>query len=128
MSEESSLAQQGRPQRSGEDRRQFVRQRVPVTDPLQIKVSHTFPLRAEIFDIGAGGVFILTTDPLPVGSKVQYSFNLPDGHGPVEGQAKVVREEETLGMAIEFEDLSPDDLERLKNFVASLLFKVPFKP
>ena len=113
---------------SSRDSRQFVRQRVPVTHPLEIKVSLTSPLRAQISDIGEGGVFILTTNPLPVGSKVQYSFNLPDDHDPVEGQGKVVREEETMGMAIEFEDLSPDDLERLKNFVASLLFKVPSKP
>ncbi len=109
-------------------RRKFVRQRVPVTRPLEITVSHTVPLRAEISDIGEGGVFILTSNPLPVGSKVQYSFNLPDDHDPVEGQGKVVREEETLGMAIGFEDLSPDDLERLQTFVASLLFKVPSKP
>ncbi len=101
---------------------------MPVTHPLEIKVSLTPPLRAEISDIGAGGVFILTRGPLPVGSKVQYSFYLPDNYGPVEGQGKVVREEETMGMAIEFEDLSPNDLERLKFFVASLLFKVPSKP
>ncbi len=113
---------------STRDRRQFVRQRVPVTRPLEIKVSLTIPLRAEISDIGEGGVFILTSNPLPVGSKVQYSFNLPDDHDPVEGQGKVVRDEATMGMAIEFEGLSPEDLERVKMFVASLLFKVPSKP
>ena len=113
---------------STRDRRQFVRQRVPVVHPLEIKVSLTVPLRAEISDIGEGGVFILTSNPLPVGSKVEYSFNLPDDHDPVEGQGEVVHEKETMGMAIEFEDLSPDNLKRLKIFVDSLLFKVPSKP
>ncbi len=101
---------------------------MPVAHPLEIKVSLTSPLRAQISDIGEGGVFILTRTPLPLGSKVQYSFNLPDDHDPVEGQGKVVRKDETMGMAIEFEDLSPDDLERLKFFVASLQFKAPSKP
>ncbi len=39
-----------------------------------------------------------------------------------------MREKETMGMAIELEGLSPEDFERVKLFVASLLFKVPSKP
>ena len=82
-------------------------------------------MTAQITDLGEGGALVVTRNPLPAGTGLQYKFYLADDPKPFEGEARVVREEQTLGMAVEFQGLSEEDRERIKLFVASVLFKVP---
>ena len=110
---------------SNRDRRRSVRQRVPVTRPVDIEYILQIPVTAQIADLGAGGTFIVTPNPLPAGTGLQYKLYLADDPKPIEDQARVVREEQTVGMAVEFQGLSEEEHERLKLFVASVLFKVP---
>jgi uncharacterized protein (TIGR02266 family) len=71
--------------------------------------------------LGAGGMFIETPHPKPIGSRVELQFNLPGMDGPVELAGKVawVREVERSapgGMGIAFEgveDQLRDQIDRL---------------
>ena len=69
-------------------------------------------------DLGEGGAFIVTPNPLPVGTRLRYKFHLRADPMQIEGEASVVRIEPTLGMAIEFKGLSQKELERIKLLVA----------
>ncbi len=105
------------------DRRQCVRQRVPVVQPVEIEYTPEIRVKPQIADLGSGGAFIVTPDPLPAGTGLQYKFYLPHDPKPIKGQGRVVREEQTVGMAVEFEGLSQEDHERIKMFVTSVLFR-----
>ncbi len=107
------------------ERRSAVRQRVPVVQPVALEYTAMTPATAPIADIGASGAFVITHTPLPAGTGLNYKLLLPSDPEPIKGQARVVREEQNLGMAVEFEGLRREDHERIKLFVASVLFKVP---
>ncbi len=111
---------------SNRDRRRFVRQRVPVTHPVEIKYALEVPVTAQLADLGEAGAFVITPNPLSSGTGLQYKFSLPNDPKPIEGQARAVWEEPRVGMGIEFQGLSQEDHERIKFFVASLLFKMPY--
>ena len=96
-----------------------------VTQPVEIDYTPEIPVTAQIADLGEGGALVVTPNPLPAGTGLRYKFSLPNDPNPIEGQARVVREEQTLAMAVEFQGLSQEDQERIKFFVASVLFKVP---
>lgn len=68
-------------------------------------------------NLSAGGIFIKTSDPLPIGSQVSLEFSLfEEGVKLVEAEGKVVRIVETEpnqiwknpGMAVEFSYLDPE--------------------
>ena len=71
--------------------------------------------------LGAGGMFIETPHPRPIGSRVELQFNLPGMDAPVELAGKVawvrdVRRSEPGGMGIAFEgveDQLRDQIDRL---------------
>jgi uncharacterized protein (TIGR02266 family) len=76
-------------------------------------------------DINEGGLFVETDNPLPVGSEVALQFRLPGGWGGVESKARVVRvavaeAERVGGMAVEFDDLSDVDRDRLNRIISDL--------
>ena len=102
-----------------EDRRRFIR------IPKRVEFAYTTELTliAEIADLGEAGAFVVTPDPLPAGTGLQYKFYLPDDLKPIEGQARVVRQEQTVGMAVEFQGLSQEDHERIRRLVASEALK-----
>jgi c-di-GMP-binding flagellar brake protein YcgR len=68
-------------------------------------------------DVSTGGMFVETSIPCEVGTRVELRFHVNDG-GPI-----IVTSAETkyivpkLGMGVEFVDLSPSDRERLENYV-----------
>jgi Tfp pilus assembly protein PilZ len=79
-------------------------------------------IQAQLSDLGEGGAFVDTSNPLPVGTRLTYRFSLPADSEPVRGEARVVWEQPTVGMALEFIGLSAADHDRLRFFVASEFF------
>ena len=58
--------------------------------------------RAVTIDISEGGVWISTSEPLPVGAKIDLSIN-DDWHGKIiSAEGLVARMEHGIGMAVEF--------------------------
>ena len=78
--------------------------------------------RARISDLSEGGAFIDTTFPQAVGSELEARFQLPDDPEPFECRARVAWAQPMLGMGIQFLDLSPADVDRLRFFVGSVFF------
>jgi hypothetical protein len=73
------------------------------------------PLNAR--DLGGGGAFLETPNPLPYGSLLTLRVDLPDGRS-FTVLARVVRQAES-GMGIAFIDLAADDRRAVLNYVAS---------
>ena len=76
-------------------------------------------------DINEGGLFVETENPLSVGSRIALQFRLPGGWGGVETRGRVVRVSPrggglSGGMAVEFDDLSDPDRERLNRIIRDL--------
>jgi hypothetical protein len=68
-------------------------------------------------DLSLEGVFILDEDPLPVGEKVK--FMLRQGIGEISLEGVVMRSEPSLGMAIQFTNVSREATRQLKLMIAS---------
>jgi uncharacterized protein (TIGR02266 family) len=74
-------------------------------------------------NLSSGGLFIRAAELLPADTRVSLSFCLPDGQ-PVFAGARVVRcvtqdSCEPRGMALQFEQVEPPNLEHLEQFIAS---------
>ncbi len=95
---------------------------IKVTDAFS--TSHYYYSR----DLSAGGMFLESLNPYPVGTLLHLEFSLPDGQPDVRATAEVMRSVTTelgdyqvlAGMGIKFLDLSPQDVERLKNYIEEL--------
>lgn len=109
---------------STEDRRQFAR----VQRQIEIEYSAELPVTTQTADLGAGGAFILTPEPLPVGANLQFRFYLGEKRRLIEGTARVAWAERTLGMAVEFLDLTLEDRERIRAYVGLEIFKKSLGP
>lgn len=106
-------------------RRRFVR------IPIRIEVEYrdeSFAFSGQISDLGEGGAFLDTPNPLPVGTDLKCKFYLPDDPKPIEGKARVVWQQLAVGMGVEFEGLSREDRKRIKFFVASKRAGDPGRP
>jgi uncharacterized protein (TIGR02266 family) len=72
-------------------------------------------------NISAGGMYIKTTEPFPVGSKVLISLPLKAGsHMHLKGIVVNIKRDigkQPPGMGIEFREVSDDELKRLRDFV-----------
>jgi hypothetical protein len=69
-------------------------------------------------DVSPGGMFIETSQPLPVDARVNVRFHLDDDGPVVIALGQVTYQIFKLGMGIEFMDLSPADCKRLEAYVA----------
>jgi len=74
-------------------------------------------------NISAGGLLLVTTEPLPVGTIIELKVELSDGQPPVECLAKVMRVEATaqegiFDTAVCFLDITSAQRARLNNFVS----------
>jgi CRP/FNR family cyclic AMP-dependent transcriptional regulator len=86
--------------------------------------------RAYIGNLGGGGLFIKTTQSLPVATLLNLEFNLPDSDHLITTKGKVVwtRSSETSdekkppGMGIQFIDMDSQDSERVKNYITNFKF------
>jgi len=70
-------------------------------------------------EISAGGMFIETKDPLPVGSRVTLRFNLSDSGDVMILVGEVGYHAGNLGMGIRFVEPTPEDLQRIQDYVSS---------
>ncbi|HEX2711530.1 MAG TPA: PilZ domain-containing protein [Candidatus Acidoferrales bacterium] len=69
--------------------------------------------------LGLGGLFILTSEPPPVGSMVKLIFELPNGD--VRARATVRHSEPGRGMGVEFTGMGFNDRARLQQLLKRLL-------
>src|SRR5205823_4277823 len=80
-------------------------------------------LFAYITDISALGIFVLTNNPEPPGTRLNLRFRTTPGEAPLEVEGQVIwinryrpdQQEENLnpGMGIQFQDLSPQQREQV---------------
>lgn len=73
-------------------------------------------------DISAGGIFVSTIKPLPVGSELTVSFVLPGGHsvttrGRVAWLSTPRDEDSRPGMGVRFEELEPEHRAAIDKFL-----------
>ncbi len=75
-------------------------------------------------DISRGGIFINTRSPLPVGTTVQVTVQIPGAAFPCVLRGRVTHVEPSSagsahdpGMGIEFTDVGHDDRESIETFV-----------
>lgn len=76
-------------------------------------------------DVSLGGMFIETTHPLAVGSRLNLRFNLDDNGPIILAVAEVAYQVVKLGMAIRFVDLAPEDRKRIEAYVARAAAPTP---
>lgn len=110
----------------GKDRR--AADRIPVTWSVDCETEDTF-LYASITNISALGIFVRTTDPLPVGTRMTMRF-VPPRAEPFTMQGVVqwvnpVRpsgDNPNPGMGIRFIDLSISERERLIEVIKTIAY------
>jgi c-di-GMP-binding flagellar brake protein YcgR len=68
-------------------------------------------------DVSPGGMFIETTDPLPVGSPLTVRFNLNERDRIVTATAQVAYHVEKMGMGIIFSEIEPQHLNAIRQYV-----------
>lgn len=106
-----------------EDRPQ--REAVRVQKPLEVTyTANCPPIEARIEDISEKGFFLDTTHALDIGSSIEFELALPDATPdvPIRGQGRVIWAAPMVGVGVEFQNLSREDRERIRFFVASVFF------
>ena len=68
-------------------------------------------------DVSTGGMFVETSIPCEVGTRVEVRFHLNDRDPIIVTSAETKYIVPNLGMGVEFIDLSPSDRERIENYV-----------
>ena len=83
-------------------------------------------------NVGHGGVFVRTPNPLEVGAKVELEFTLPETFRTIKAQAKVAwsrKEAESdlfpEGMGLTFIEIQPADQKALSEYVNKLAREYP---
>ncbi|KYF83634.1 hypothetical protein BE11_16520 [Sorangium cellulosum] len=119
--ERESLAPDSLDRRSSE--------RLDVTWLVDCETDDTF-LYASIANISEMGIFVRTTQPLSIGTRLTLRFSPPgsDGSYVLEGTVQWVNEVRPLhdnpnpGMGIRFVDLTPDDRERIVDTIRTIAY------
>lgn len=70
-------------------------------------------------DVSMSGMFIETTDPLPVGSTFTVRFNLDFKDRVVTAAAQVTYHVEKMGMGVLFTEVEPEDREAIREYIES---------
>ena len=70
-------------------------------------------------DISLGGMFIETTDLLPIGSVLTVRFNLDQREKIVTAAAKITYQIEKMGMGIVFTEISQEDSDAIRHYLES---------
>ena len=95
--------------------------------PLSIEVTYEFGdefIFSYLFDISGGGVFIQTEKPLDPGIEAQFCFHVPGLSDAflVKGTVAWTQHDEengNPGMGVRFDEMKPEDRERLDNFLST---------
>jgi type IV pilus assembly protein PilZ len=110
----------------GDERR--IHNRVDVTWAVDCSTEDTF-LYASLANISEMGIFVLTTEPLAIGTHLCLSFS-PPGHEPFKLDGVVawinrVRpngDNPNPGMGVRFVELRPSDRERLVEVIRAIAY------
>ncbi len=113
--------------RESENRRQS--DRVEVAWDVDCETDETF-LYASIRNISALGIFVLTQEPLEVGTELTLRFAPPGAPGPFAlkgsvqwvNQVRVLSENRNPGMGITFIDITRSDRERLVRTIRTIAY------
>jgi hypothetical protein len=73
---------------------------------------------SRVRDLSAGGVFVSTPDPIPVGAVIQMLFALPEGEIRVQGTVRFSAK--GRGFGVEFTKIGPSDRSRLLELLRRL--------
>jgi len=98
---------------------------IRVQKPLEITYSANCPpIQARIEDISETGFFLDNTNALQVDSELDFVVDLPDETGSkrIKGKGRVVWIQPTVGAGIQFLDLSQENRDAIRFFVASVYF------
>lgn len=92
---------------------------------MEYRTAESF-MEAYMMQVGKGGLFIQYDDPLPMGTEITVSFNLPGDPDVIMAKGRVVWRMENphhdvfdIGMGIKFTDISATDRLKIDNFVKS---------
>ncbi|MGK4002953.1 TIGR02266 family protein [Sorangium sp. So ce1036] len=104
-------------------------ERIDVTWLVDCETDDTF-LYASITNISEMGIFVRTTQPLSIGTRLTLRFSPPgsDGSYVLEGTVQWINEVRPLhdnpnpGMGIRFADLTPDDRERIVDTIRTIAY------
>ncbi len=94
--------------------------RRPLRVPLVVDVEYgpeTAPVRHRTRNIGTGGLFVSTEEPLPEGTPVKLRFTLPGHAEPIPVEAAVVWAEPLLGMGLRFTWLAAEHEAAISRYV-----------
>ncbi len=105
----------------GKERRQH--KRVPLEAEVDL-VGDTNFYTGFVEDISCGGLYVSTFNLQPIGTRIELSFTLPNGHRvEVPGQVRWIYDPIDLddkthpGMGIMFEALNPEDKQQIEAFI-----------
>jgi uncharacterized protein (TIGR02266 family) len=106
-----------------------VERRINSRIPISLEVtfdSGEQVLSSYLFDMGEGGIFIGTPDPLEDGSPIRLCFHLPGMSNSLLVMGTVIwrqgsGDSSRPGMGIKFDDISSNDRERLDAFLMEQL-------
>ncbi len=75
-------------------------------------------------NISAGGLLFISSEPMPVGSVLEISMEIPDGQKPIECLARVIRvglsgEDKNYDISVNFLDMTSAQRQRLNKYVES---------
>jgi len=109
------------------ERRSF--ERFDVTWSVDCETEETF-LYAAITNISELGIFVRTTDPLPIGTQLTLRFVSPNSSDPFVLQGKVqwvntfkpLRDNPNPGMGVRFVELTLEDRERLVDTIRTIAY------
>ena len=112
---------------SASNRRQH--DRLDVSWDVDCETDDTF-LYASIKNVSELGIFVLTREPLDIGTRVMPRFSPPNTETPFDLQGtvqwvnpvRVLSENRNPGMGILFVDITPDDRERLVAMVRTIAY------
>lgn len=112
---------------SASNRRQH--DRIDVSWDVDCETDDTF-LYASIRNVSELGIFVLTREPLEVGTRVTLRFSPPGSDEPFDLQGtvqwvnpvRVLSENRNPGMGILFFDITPEDRERLVSTVRTIAY------
>jgi type IV pilus assembly protein PilZ len=112
---------------SASNRRQH--DRIDVSWDVDCETEDTF-LYASIRNVSELGIFVLTREPLDIGTRVMLRFSPPGSDAPFDLQGtvqwvnpvRVLSDNRNPGMGILFVDLTPDERERLVAMVRTIAY------
>ena len=73
---------------------------------------------SRVRDLSAGGVFISTTIPVPIGTSLEMLFALPEGETRIHGVVRYANKESGIG--VEFTRMGAGDRARLQELLRRL--------